>query len=169
MIVYTEQHEAATDASIERVCKQLGISDASWIVDLWKKSDGALLNDQVLIYSVGDIEERNHTFEVYKNFEEMIAIGDDSGGRLILIKKNGDEGFILSDSANVSLEYSGRFKSVEELLNSLGRDQSDADSEVGNILTKGGCKPSLEEIVSLKKLLGVGLSVVQLKALLGMV
>ncbi|MBH3376748.1 MULTISPECIES: SMI1/KNR4 family protein [Bacteria] len=167
MVICTEQHEAAIDASIEHVCKKLGISDASWIVSLWKRTDGALLNDQVLIYSVGDIEERNQTFEVYKNFKGMIAIGDDSGGRLILIKKNGDKGFILSGSANVSLDYSDRYQSLEELLRSLMDDQDDAGLGLGDILTKGGCKPSLEEIVSLKKMLGVGLSVVQLKALLG--
>ncbi|BBH47308.1 SMI1/KNR4 family protein [Pseudomonas sp. KU43P] len=167
MVVHTERRDAASDKDIEASSKRLGLASDSWVVGFWKVSDGALLNDQVMIYSVGDIEERNSTFEVDKNFKGKIAVGDDSGGRMILIDKSGVPGFWLVDSGSVSLDEFDRFESLEKLLDFIEEgEEGDSGAGVGDIITIGGCKPSLEEVVGIKKSLGVDLSVVHLKKIL---
>lgn len=169
MVIFTERHGAASAASIEALRNALGISNRAWIVDFWRKSDGALLNDQVLIYSVSDIEERNNTFEVEDSFKGMIAVGDDSGGRLILINKCGEGDFFLVDSGNTTLDGCDRFETIEKLLDYIEEDEGEgevATAGLGDIFSKGSCKPSIEEVVDIKKMLGLNYSIVQLKAIL---
>lgn len=167
MVIFTERHGAAAAASIEALRNALGISNRAWIVDFWRKSDGALLNDQVLIYSVSDIEGRNNTFEVEDNFKGMIAVGDDSGGRLILINKCGEGDFFLVDSGSTTLDGCDRFETIEKLLDYIEEDEGEvATAGLGDIFSKGSCKPSIEEVVGIKKMLGLNYSIVQLKAML---
>ncbi|TDF83725.1 SMI1/KNR4 family protein [Pseudomonas sp. H9] len=165
MIVYTERHGAASNVAIEGVREELGVSSDSWVVGFWRGSDGAFLNNQVLIYSTSEIQERNDTFEVGLNFKGMVAVGDDSGGRVILINKNGSEGFFLVDAGSVSLDEADKFETLEGVLDFIGQEDDDIESRVGNIVALG-CKPSLEEIIGVKKSLGLNLSVVELKAVL---
>lgn len=131
-----------------------------------EKNNGALLNDQILIYSTDDIVERNSTFEIDEYFKKMIAIGDDSGGRAILIKKNGKDGFFLVDTGSPSRESSEQFESLEDVLRHLLSEKDDAREDFGDIVTIGACKPTLEEVLGVKKMLGVCFSVTQLKAML---
>ncbi|MFV3284720.1 SMI1/KNR4 family protein [Pseudomonas sp. NY15356] len=165
MRIYTERHDAAPDKLIEEVAERLGIVTGSWILEFWRKSDGALLNDQVLIYSTSDIEERNDTFEVDKNFKGMVAIGDDSGGRIILIDKNDAGKLWLVDAGSVSLEASDQFVSLDQLLDFIVSEDDVDDVGVGDIVTVGS-KPSLDEVFNIKKALAVNVSVVELKKLL---
>lgn len=166
MPIYTERYNAAPDKLIEEVAKRLGIATGSWILEFWKKSDGALLNDQVLIYSISDIEERNHTFQVDKNFKDMMAIGDDSGGRIILIDKNDAGKFWLVDTGSMSLEASDQFVSLDQLLDFIASEDNVDEATVGDIVTIGCSKISTEEIVSIKKALAINVSIVELKRLL---
>jgi len=167
VVVYTERRGAASDKDIEALSKRLGLSIGSWVVGFWKVSDGALLNDQVMIYSVGDVDERNSAFEIEKNFKGKIAVGDDSGGRMILIDKNGVPGFWLVDSGSVSLGEFNRFESLEKLLDFIEEDEEGGlGTGVADIITIGGCKPSLEEVVGIKKSLGIDSSVVCLNKIL---
>lgn len=53
--------------------------------ELLQAGDGFGLKNGVLIYSSGELIERNETFEVAKYAPGFIAIGDDSGGRAILV------------------------------------------------------------------------------------
>ncbi|ORL62998.1 SMI1/KNR4 family protein [Pseudomonas putida] len=165
MLIYTERHDAAPDKLIEEVAERLGIVTGSWILEFWRKSDGALLNDQVLIYSTSDIEERNDTFEVDKNFKGMVAIGDDSGGRIILIDKNDAGKLWLVDAGSVSLEASDQFVSLDQLLDFIASEDDVDDVGIGDIVTVGS-KPSLDEVFNIKKALAVNISVVELKKLL---
>ncbi|WP_447511694.1 SMI1/KNR4 family protein [Acinetobacter geminorum] len=52
---------------------------------LLKLSDGLSFENGVIIYSSGEVLERNQTYEVQKYAGDYISIGDDSGGRSILI------------------------------------------------------------------------------------
>jgi len=168
MMVFSESHDGASDARVEALCKRLGISCASWIVDFWKKSDGALLNDQVLIYSVSDVEERNRTFEIDRDFNGMITVGDDSGGRVLLINKNGSGNIFLVDSGSVSLEGSHQFVTIDKLLDYIEHVEEGGSSGggIGDIITIGVCRPTLDEVVGIKKMLGIDLSVLHLKSIL---
>lgn len=57
--------------------------------DLLQAADGFILNNGLHIYSSDYIVERNETFEVNKYAPGYLAIGDDSGGRSILIRFEG--------------------------------------------------------------------------------
>ncbi|WP_133248878.1 SMI1/KNR4 family protein [Pseudomonas sp. CC120222-01a] len=116
MIKYSACGGMATLEEIKAVCMRLQLDVDSWLVDFWRQRNGALLNDQVLIYSTVDIEERNATFQVDEHFNGMVAVGDDSGGRLILIDRDGASGLVLVDSGSGSLAGCERFKSMMELL-----------------------------------------------------
>ncbi|MFJ4111523.1 SMI1/KNR4 family protein [Pseudomonas sp. NPDC089758] len=168
MMILSESQDGASEVRVEALCKRLGISSASWIVDFWRKSDGALLNDQVTIYSVSDVEERNRTFEIDRNFRGMIAVGDDSGGRVLLIDKNGSGSIFLVDSGSVSLEGSDKFGTLDKLLDFIVDDAEEGSSisGMGDITTIGSCKPTLDEVVDIKKMLGIDSSVVHLKSIL---
>ena len=53
--------------------------------------NGFLLENGLLIYSTYDAPERNETFEVKKYAPGYFAIGDDSGGRAVVIVLNNEE------------------------------------------------------------------------------
>ena len=46
---------------------------------------GGTRDDGLLLYSPHEISERNRTFEVQRYGPGVVAVGDDSGGRLIVI------------------------------------------------------------------------------------
>lgn len=167
MFNFTEKHRPAPTAKIEALCRKIGISRSSWIVEFWEQTDGALIDDQVLIYSVSEIEERNSTFEIYNNFKGMVAVGDDSGGRVILIDRGGLGDIYLVDAGGEGLDDENRFSSLEELLEDLSNEIGEDNEVVGNIVTVEGCKPTLEEIVSIKRMLALDCSSAKLKSMLG--
>lgn len=53
--------------------------------ELLKMSNGIVFENGLVLYSSEDVLERNATFEVEKYAPGFFAIGDDSGGRSILI------------------------------------------------------------------------------------
>ena len=54
-------------------------------VDFILNYNGVLFDNGVSIYSIDDIYQRNLDFEVQEYIEVFIAIGDDSGGRCIML------------------------------------------------------------------------------------
>jgi len=53
--------------------------------DVWLSGNGFQLRNGVTIYSTEEFIERNDTFEVQKYAPGFIAVGDDSGGRAIMV------------------------------------------------------------------------------------
>ncbi|WP_263224368.1 hypothetical protein [Pseudomonas alabamensis] len=104
MMYPDEGPEGACEAAIAAVCNRMGLARTSWIAECWKRHDGAFLCDQVLIYSTDEIEERNRTFEVATYFKGHVAVGDDSGGRLILVSTAAFDGFLVVDSGSATLD-----------------------------------------------------------------
>lgn len=71
---------------------------------------GQLINNVVLLYAAEEVVERNETFETKQYCPGYIAIGDDSGGRAIVIPLQGK-------STHVSLVDHGSMSSDDfELL-----------------------------------------------------
>lgn len=66
-------------------CMQLPENDAL----ILRLANGFVLENGVVIYSSDEVVERNETFEVAKYAPNFFAIGDDSGGRSILIPFDG--------------------------------------------------------------------------------
>jgi hypothetical protein len=161
-IKYTETKHAASAKSINDIIQTLGVDRDVWIVKFWSRYDGALLNDQVLMYSTDDIVERNQTYEVGINFPEQVLIGDDSGGRLILIDKAISDVFYLIDSGDPFLEDAVIFHSIDELMDNISGEETDL-SATFNIVAIANDKPTPQEVLAIKKGLGLSFSITDLK------
>jgi hypothetical protein len=57
----------------------------STIIDVLAQQQGIPRDDGLLLYGLDDVEERNATFEVADYLPGYLLIGDDSGGRGILV------------------------------------------------------------------------------------
>lgn len=66
-----------------------------------KRSDGLSLGGGLLIYGSADLKERNETWEVNKYAPGYIAIGDDGGGIVFLMKLNEDDAAIYAVESGV--------------------------------------------------------------------
>lgn len=64
-------------------------------MDMLRSSDGFSLLNGVVVYSAEELSERNATFEVDAYMPGYLAIGDDSGGRCIVIPFGGDGVFVV--------------------------------------------------------------------------
>nr|WP_152428195.1 SMI1/KNR4 family protein [Pseudomonas syringae] len=121
-MIYTEKNSPAEAGALDCVCKQLGISEKSWLRDFWHECNGAMIEDQIVIYSMEGISERNNTYEISTSFPEYVLIGDDSGGRLILIRKDGSSEFYLLGSGDPFIDDAAVFDSVEALASFVSCD-----------------------------------------------
>lgn len=115
-ILYTEAGAPASAPEIRAVCDELGLAHHAWLTAFWAQHNGAMLNDRVLIYATDFIGERNETYEVGSNFPEYVSIGDDSGGRLILMPISGDMSFHLIGAGDPFIDDAEVFASIEALL-----------------------------------------------------
>lgn len=109
-------------ATLQAVCAELGLPSDTWLMDFWRQHAGAWLVDQVVIYAIDDVQERNHTFEVAQYFPRQIAVGDDSGGRLILVDRLADSGLWLVDAGSPSLDGAEHFDTLAQLAAAVGRE-----------------------------------------------
>ncbi|KAA0994803.1 SMI1/KNR4 family protein [Pseudomonas sp. ANT_J12] len=161
-IKYTETKHAASAKSLAYIIQALGVDRGAWIVKFWSRYDGALLNDQVLLYPTNDMVERNQTYEIGVNFPEQVLIGDDSGGRLILIDKAISDVFYLIDSGDPLLEDAVIFHSIDELIDNISDEETDL-SATFNIVASASGKPTPQEMLAIKKGLGLSFSITDLK------
>ena len=113
---YTEKKPPADVEKITRTAQQLSINPGSWITRFWWSCDGAMIEDLVKIYSTDEIAERQQTYEIAEYFPEYLLIGDDSGGRLILVDRSVIERFYLLDSGCPSINDGLTFSSIDALI-----------------------------------------------------
>ena len=79
--------DSKTGISEEEIDKALkGIDLPQCYLKLIKKVNGFIDEKGIKIYSANEIKERNQTFEVDKYLPGYVAIGDDSGGNLLIMK-----------------------------------------------------------------------------------
>lgn len=109
-------------ANLQAVCAELGLPSDTWLKDFWRQHAGAWLVDQVVVYPIDDVPERNHTFEVAQYFPRQIAVGDDSGGRLILADRLADSGLWLVDAGSPSLDGAEHFDTLAQLAAAVERE-----------------------------------------------
>jgi hypothetical protein len=88
---------------IDRLSELLGVLPEQ--LDRWYRlTNGFLLASGVGLYSVMDLVERNDTFEVHEYCPGFLLIGDDSGGRGILINTDSSsESVYSSDFGDLSV------------------------------------------------------------------
>ncbi|MCM2387807.1 SMI1/KNR4 family protein [Streptomyces albipurpureus] len=69
----------------------LGDGPNPTIARLWRTTPGVLLPNGIHIYGPGSISERNKTYEVRKYAPPWVLVGDDSGGRGLLMRHHGKD------------------------------------------------------------------------------
>lgn len=100
--------DSKTGISEEEIDKALkGIDLPQCYLKLIKKVNGFIDEKGIKIYSANEIKERNQTFEVDKYLPGYVAIGDDSGGNLLIMKAcSSAKKVYISDSGSLILDES---------------------------------------------------------------
>jgi hypothetical protein len=90
----------ATVARLENACTEEELRDAESALglpfpptyaELLRLSNGLYaLNDRVILYAARELQERNSTYEVDEYAPGWLMIGDDSGGRAVLLSARQD-------------------------------------------------------------------------------
>jgi hypothetical protein len=166
-ITYFEARPPAPFELIKKTVQSLGVHPESWLIKFWEVHNGAILNGIVLIYSIDEISERNKQYDIELDFPSYLLIGNDSGGRLLLIKKNAPDGFFLIDSGDPFIENALYFKSIGEILNEVCAS-SKTEFDFGKIVSMGAESIDSSDVLFLKKELDFLGSMAELKQKLSM-
>lgn len=77
-------------------------------VAVLRLTDGFLLSSGVKLYAIGEVEERNRTYDVASCMPGFLAIGDDSGGRMFVMQQQSADGAVYAVSMGVLMIRSAR-------------------------------------------------------------
>ncbi|MGE6855668.1 SMI1/KNR4 family protein [Bacillus sp. FSL K6-2841] len=80
-----------TDLKIKEVEMQLNMVIPDAYKNLLKQTNGCSIGGDVLLYGTEDITERNATWEVQRYAGGYVAIGDDGGGQVFLMRQTKEE------------------------------------------------------------------------------
>lgn len=80
-----------TDINIKEAESQLNMLLPHAYKTLLKQTNGCSVEGDVLLYGTEDIVERNATWEVHHYASGYVAIGDDGGGRVFLMRQAEEE------------------------------------------------------------------------------
>ncbi|MFX0109335.1 SMI1/KNR4 family protein [Bacillus pumilus] len=80
-----------TDINIKEAESQLNMVLPDAYKNLLKQTNGCSVGGDVLLYGTEDIVERNATWEVHHYANGYVAIGDDGGGQVFLMRLAEDE------------------------------------------------------------------------------
>ncbi|WP_434694681.1 SMI1/KNR4 family protein [Pseudomonas sp. Z1-14] len=78
-------NNAISNAQLAELQRELGMQLPDVYVQMLNLANGFSLESGVVMYSSDELVERNETFEVKKYAPGYLAVGDDSGGRSILL------------------------------------------------------------------------------------
>jgi hypothetical protein len=159
---YSDINPPASAGMINEAARLLGVDEDVWVARFWALYNGALLDEQVLIYSTEEIAERNKAYDIDKDFPGQLLVGDDSGGRLVLIDRCAEDKFYLIGSGDPFLDDAEIFFSVESLVAYILEDDNELPDSV-SVLAIGKVKATLQEVLEIKKGLGLSDSVKNLK------
>ena len=116
---YTEKHQPASAGDISTAMQQCDIQPDAWIAGFWAQSDGAMIEDLVQIYATDLIAERQQTYDIAAWFPDHLLIGDDSGGRFILLERSAPHRFCLHDSGDPFIADALVFSSLDALIEAV--------------------------------------------------
>ena len=91
--------KGANDAEINELGSKLGVAIPAVYSDLLKESNGFSLNEGLLVYSTEEVPERNETLEVQEYAPGYLAVGDDSGGRSVMLSLVRGELFLVDQGS----------------------------------------------------------------------
>lgn len=84
-------NKPASDKHIKEAESQLNMLLPHAYKTLLKQSNGCSIGGDLLLYGTKDMVERNATWEVQQYASGFVAIGDDGGGRVLLMRQGEDE------------------------------------------------------------------------------
>ncbi|MCY7618014.1 SMI1/KNR4 family protein [Bacillus pumilus] len=87
----SHMNEPASDKHIKEAESQLNMVLPDAYKNLLKQTNGCSVGGDVLLYGTEDITERNATWEVQQYASGYVAIGDDGGGQVLLMRLVEDE------------------------------------------------------------------------------
>ncbi|MEK4792019.1 SMI1/KNR4 family protein [Bacillus sp. FSL W8-0645] len=90
-----------TDINIKKAESQLNMVLPDAYKNLLKQTNGCSIGGDVLLYGTEDITERNATWEVQRYAGGYIAIGDDGGGQVFLMRQTKEEKLVWVVDAGV--------------------------------------------------------------------
>ncbi|MFF4195541.1 SMI1/KNR4 family protein [Nonomuraea sp. NPDC001831] len=86
----------ATPDDVMRARAETAMSLPAPLVALWRVRDGLHTESGVVVYSAGDIGERNATHEVARYAPGFLLVGDDSGGCGFLLRADDPDSAVFS-------------------------------------------------------------------------
>ncbi|MBD3859060.1 SMI1/KNR4 family protein [Bacillus sp. 28A-2] len=84
-------NKPASDIHIKKAESQLNMVLPRAYKALLKQTNGCSIGGDLLLYGTGDIVERNATWEVHHYASGYVAIGDDGGGQVFLMRQAEEE------------------------------------------------------------------------------
>lgn len=84
-------HNPADDRNIQEAETQLNMVLPHVYKALLKQTNGFSIGGGLLFYGTEDIAERNETWEVHHYAKGYVAIGDDGGGQVFLMRQAEEE------------------------------------------------------------------------------
>ncbi|HST62994.1 MAG TPA: SMI1/KNR4 family protein [Longimicrobium sp.] len=91
----------ASEDQIRASAESLGLEFPGFYAEVLRECNGFTTDKGLLLYSAEDLAERNETFEVRAYAPGFLAIGDDSGGRSILIALDGSATVYIVDQGSM--------------------------------------------------------------------
>jgi hypothetical protein len=102
---WADTRPPAAEAAVRLAEVVLGIRLPQQYTALLQVTNGLLAHDHLYLYRVEDLAERNDTLGILECFPGHLAIGDDSGGRAVVISTGETVGPVyLVDMGSVLLE-----------------------------------------------------------------
>ncbi|MBZ9521224.1 SMI1/KNR4 family protein [Bacillus safensis] len=90
-IPHLHVNKPASDIHIKEAESQLNMVLPRAYKELLKQTNGFSIGGEVLLYGKEDMVERNKTWEVQQYASGYVAIGDDGGGRVLLMRQAEEE------------------------------------------------------------------------------
>ncbi|MGM0967492.1 MAG: SMI1/KNR4 family protein [Bacillota bacterium] len=84
-------NKPASDIHIKEAESQLNMVLPHAYKDLLKQTNGCSFGGEVLVYGTEDMVERNKTWEVQQYASVYVAIADDGGGQVFLMRQTEEE------------------------------------------------------------------------------
>lgn len=117
--LYNYKNPPASAEDIAMAMQKCDIKPDAWIIRFWAQCDGAMIEDLVIIHSTDSIVERQQAYDISAAFPDHLLIGDDSGGRLVLMERTAEPRFYLQDSGNPFIEDAKVFSSLDALIKAV--------------------------------------------------
>ncbi len=164
---FQEPVEQADLGLAERV---LGGLPAEYIL-LLRASNGVLAENGVTLYSALDLIERNQTYEISTYAPDYLAVGDDGGGKAVLLLRTSpglSPIYLIGHGAIGSYEPTILSESLEAWIESgleVGISDDDEIPEYADVYLESVPHADMRVLVEMKRVLGLQIGIGELKTL----